>query len=220
MRTTNRRRIISLAALLVLALLLGACGGDAADTPAAEATSEPAEAATTAAPADDPTDTATADAATDGTDATGTEGAADGTEAAGDGVTVAVADSSLGQILVDGDGRTLYLFTSDSPGESTCYDDCAVSWPPLVSDGAATAGEGVDEALLGSVQRDDGTTQVSYDEQPLYYWQGDSSPGDVNGQGVGDVWWVVAPSGEAITNDASATSTGGGTSTASGAGGY
>ncbi len=111
-------------------------------------------------------------------------------------VTVGTAESDLGQILVDGDGRTLYLFTADSPGVSTCEDACLAAWPPLL--GEPEAGEGADAALLGTLVRSDGSTQVSYDGWPLYYWAQDAAPGDTTGQGVNEVWWVVSPSGEAI----------------------
>ena len=115
-----------------------------------------------------------------------------------EGVEVALADSDLGEILVDGEGMTLYLFDVDEPGESNCYDDCEVNWPPLVTDGEPTAADGVDEGLIGTAERDDGSTQVTYDGHPLYYWVGDEEPGDVAGQAVEDVWWVLNADGEAI----------------------
>ena len=107
------------------------------------------------------------------------------------------AESDLGTILVDGDGLTLYLFVPDDQGPSTCEGDCLAAWPALA--GPATAGEGADEALLGTAARaDDGTDQVTYNGWPLYYFAQDSAPGDVNGQGVGDNWYVVDPTGNAI----------------------
>jgi predicted lipoprotein with Yx(FWY)xxD motif len=112
---------------------------------------------------------------------------------------LAVAASGFGDILVDGDGMTLYLFTNDRDGQSVCEDDCAAAWPPLVVDGEPVAGEGVDASLLGTTERDDGDTQVTYAGWPLYTWAQDQEPGDVTGQGVNDVWFVVAPDGEAIT---------------------
>ncbi|HET9312236.1 MAG TPA: hypothetical protein VFP41_13555 [Actinomycetota bacterium] len=112
--------------------------------------------------------------------------------------TVAVADSDLGSILVDAEGISLYLFESDTGGSSTCYDDCAATWPPLVAE-APTAGEGADEALLGTTERDDGEMQVTYDGHPLYYFASDQAPGDTKGQAIGDVWYVVDASGEAVT---------------------
>jgi predicted lipoprotein with Yx(FWY)xxD motif len=107
------------------------------------------------------------------------------------GAALTVAASALGDILVDGDGRTLYLFLNDDQGESTCYDACASNWPPLT--GEATAGTGVDGTLLGTTERTDGSIQVTYDARPLYYFAGDTSPGDTAGQGINDVWFVVSP---------------------------
>ena len=115
--------------------------------------------------------------------------------------TVQLADSDLGSILVDGDGMTLYLFESDTGDTSTCTGDCAATWPPLIAE-APTAGEGVDEALLGTTTRDDGEVQVTYDGHPLYGFASDRSPGDTEGQGVGDVWFVVDASGKAVTDAA------------------
>lgn len=114
------------------------------------------------------------------------------------GATVATADSDLGTILVDGDGMTLYLFTKDSPNTSVCLDDCLVAWPIL--EGEPTAGDGADDSLLGSIQRADGTTQATYDGWPLYYFAADRAPGDVTGQAVNDVWWVIDADGAAITS--------------------
>ncbi|MDH4111717.1 MAG: hypothetical protein OEV60_03425 [Actinomycetota bacterium] len=117
--------------------------------------------------------------------------------AAAEAATVQIADSELGSILVDADGMTLYLFEADTDGSSTCYDDCAATWPALTGD-SPTAGEGVEEALLGTTTRDDGTTQVTYDGHPLYFFASDRAAGDTNGQGIGDVWYVVDPAGAAI----------------------
>lgn len=174
-----------LAALAVSALLLAACGGD---DPTVDATDDaPDTAATGTTPADTPSPAATEQ------------------ETAGetDGVEVGTASTDLGPILVDGDGMTLYLFDNDSEGESACYDSCAETWPPLVG-GEATATGDADPSLLGTVERDDGSVQVTYAGHPLYLYAADSAPGDVDGQGVGGVWWVVSPEGERITDDASA----------------
>jgi predicted lipoprotein with Yx(FWY)xxD motif len=111
---------------------------------------------------------------------------------------VAVEDSDLGQIVVDAEGQTLYVFLADEGSESTCYDDCEASWPPLTVEGDPVAGEGVDGSLLGTTERTDGSTQVTLDGHPLYYFAADETPDDMNGQGVGDVWYVVSPEGQAI----------------------
>ena len=115
-----------------------------------------------------------------------------------DTATVQLADSDLGSILVDAEGMTLYLFEADTDGTSTCYDECADAWPALVDD-APTAGDGVDDALLDTTERDDGELQVTYAGQPLYYFAADQAPGDTEGQGLNDVWYVVDAEGAAVT---------------------
>lgn len=112
--------------------------------------------------------------------------------------TVAVEDSDLGEIVVDAEGKTLYVFLADEGSDSTCYDDCEAAWPPLTVDGDPAAGEGIDGSLLGTTEREDGSTQVTLDGHPLYYFASDETADDINGQGVGDVWYVVSPEGEAI----------------------
>ena len=109
-------------------------------------------------------------------------------------------DAALGQFLVGEDGMTLYLFTNDSENTSNCNGGCATNWPPLLS-GAPMAGAGVDAALLGTIERTDGTTQVTYNGLPLYYFASDQSAGDTTGQGVGGVWYVVSAEGEAVEGD-------------------
>jgi len=112
---------------------------------------------------------------------------------------VEAEDSPLGTILVDQQGNTLYVFLQDTGDTSTCTGDCAATWPALIAKGEVKAGGGgVDESLLGASARDDGTTQVTYNGHPLYYFSGDHAPGDTNGQGIGDIWFVVSPAGDAI----------------------
>lgn len=120
--------------------------------------------------------------------------------------TIAVASSDLGEILVDGDGMTLYAFLPDDQGDPTCTDGCADNWPPLA--GPAAAGDGIDGTLLGTVAHPSGVTMVTYDGWPLYHFAGDQSAGDVNGQGVGDNWYVVGPDGAPIDDDAAPATTG------------
>ena len=98
--------------------------------------------------------------------------------------------SELGTILTDGEGYTLYLFTNDEGGSSSCYDQCATNWPPLLTQGTPVVDADVD-GDIGTTQRTDGTTQVTYDGDPLYHFHNDDAPGDANGQGVGDVWFVI-----------------------------
>jgi predicted lipoprotein with Yx(FWY)xxD motif len=112
---------------------------------------------------------------------------------------VEVASSDFGDILVGANGMTLYMFDPDEGGDSTCYDECEENWPPLVlEDGEPAGAEGVDAALLGTTERDDGSIQVTYNNWPLYFWANDEAPGDTTGQAVGDVWWVIGPDGEPI----------------------
>jgi predicted lipoprotein with Yx(FWY)xxD motif len=112
--------------------------------------------------------------------------------------TAATADTSLGTVLVDAEGMTLYMFDPDEQGASTCYEDCESAWPPLTVDAEPIAGEGVDQALLGTAERDDGTLQVTYNDWPLYTYSPDAAAGDVSGQGVNSVWWVIGPDGAPI----------------------
>ena len=106
--------------------------------------------------------------------------------------------------LVDGKGRTLYLWEADKNGTSTCTGACAAAWPPVPVTGAPHAGSGVDQALLGSVKRADGTEQLTYNGHPLYYFAGDASSGVAHGQGskaFGADWYVVSASGAKIDSD-------------------
>jgi predicted lipoprotein with Yx(FWY)xxD motif len=112
---------------------------------------------------------------------------------------VLASDSGLGPILVGPDGLTLYMFVNDGPGESACYDSCANNWPPLLVEGEPIAGDGLDQGLLGTTERNDGTLQITYNGMPLYYYVQDSAAGDTAGQGVGGAWYVVNPAGEAVT---------------------
>jgi predicted lipoprotein with Yx(FWY)xxD motif len=107
-------------------------------------------------------------------------------------------NDKLGSFLVDDKGMTLYLFTKDTPNTSVCYDKCATAWPPLLTTGAPVAGQGVDASKLGTTTRTDGTVQVTYNGWPLYYYDKDKAPGDVVGQDVGGVWYVVSAAGEKV----------------------
>lgn len=116
--------------------------------------------------------------------------------------TVALAtNAKLGQILVDGNGRTLYLFEADKSSSSTCYGACATYWPPLLTGTAPQAGNGVSASLLGTTKRTDGTVEVTYAGHPLYYVVTDHNPGDATGQDVnnfGAPWYVLGPDGNKI----------------------
>jgi predicted lipoprotein with Yx(FWY)xxD motif len=120
----------------------------------------------------------------------------------GSSATVSVANTGLGKILVDSQGRTLYLFAKDSGTKSTCSGGCAAAWPPLRASGKPTVGSGATASLIGTTPRSDGKPQVTYDGHPLYGYQGDSKAGDTNGQGItgfGAAWYVLSPTGNEIT---------------------
>lgn len=114
-------------------------------------------------------------------------------------VTVMVTPNvELGNIVTDADGNTLYVFTKDERGLSNCYDPCAQRWPPLLTVGDPAAEESVTRGLLGTTTRQNGSTQVTYNGWPLYYWFQDEKPGDTNGQDVDGVWFVLSPYGGPI----------------------
>lgn len=106
--------------------------------------------------------------------------------------------TTLGAYLTDEKGMALYLYTKDTPGTSVCTDKCAVAWPPLMTAGSAKAGDGVDASKLGTTTRADGSSQVTYNGWPLYYFDKDKQPGETTGQGVGKVWYLVSASGDAV----------------------
>jgi predicted lipoprotein with Yx(FWY)xxD motif len=134
--------------------------------------------------------------------------------------TVEVATADVGDIVVDSEGMALYMFVPDQEGgEPTCYDDCAQTWPALEADGEPTAGDGLEQSLLGTVERTDGTTQVTYNDLPLYLYAGDEAAGDTNGQGISDVWWVLSPEGEPIEGTAAGGGGAGGGGGGAGGGG-
>src|SRR5690606_17088806 len=111
-------------------------------------------------------------------------------DAASESVIINLAESSeIGAYLVDQNGMALYLVVPAAQGPSTCYDDCATNWPPVTvesADALPTLGEGLDSSLVGTVERDDGTLQVTYNGWPLYYYLGDMEAGVATGQGLGD----------------------------------
>jgi predicted lipoprotein with Yx(FWY)xxD motif len=192
------KRMTLLSALVLFALALGACAPVATtpaetstaivpvtgetDTPVAVATETQVEAATTEAPTEAPTEAATE------TTMTGT-------------ISTSSSPNVAEPFLVDDQGRALYLFTNDTQnsGTSACTDaECMAEWPALVVAAAPTAGEGVDAAMLGTITREDGTMQATYNGWPLYYFAGDTGPGDINGQAMEGVWFLVSAAGTAI----------------------
>ncbi|HYX75631.1 MAG TPA: hypothetical protein VE757_00520, partial [Gaiellaceae bacterium] len=131
--------------------------------------------------------------------------------ASGAAATVSVDNGSLGNILVDSKGRTLYLFTRDSGTMSECNGACAVNWPPLRASGKPTIAGGAKGSLISTTARPDGARQVTYNSHPLYLFKNDSASGDTNGEGLnafGGNWFAVSPAGQHVA--APAASSGGG----------
>lgn len=184
---------ITLSLLMFLALAVAAC---TPATPSPIPTTVPDDTAT---PVVQETATALETATTEATTESPTAAA---TESTTGGLTISTSsDTAVSQpFLVDNEGRALYLFTQDTQnsGASTCSGDCLANWPAVIASGTPTAGEGVESAMLGTITRDDGTTQVTYNGWPLYYYAGDAAPGDITGQGVNDVWFLVTTAGTAI----------------------
>jgi len=118
------------------------------------------------------------------------------------GAAINVGSTKLGQVLVDSNGLTVYLFLADKGTASSCNSpSCVQYWPPVLTTGAPQAGSGVTASLLGTAARADGTTQVTYAGHPLYRFINDTVAGEAGGQGVnafGDPWYVVSPSGVQI----------------------
>ncbi|RKT09710.1 putative lipoprotein with Yx(FWY)xxD motif [Streptomyces sp. 1114.5] len=168
------RRMLAATGITVLALAATACGPDTAGgsggSAATSAATPPAAAATSSAPA------------TGGT---------------GGVRLVAVKSATLGPVVTDAAGRTLYRFDKDTakPSASTCTDACAAKWPPLTTQDPVQV-SGVDSALVGSVTRPDGTKQVTLNGWPLYRFAGDTAAGQTNGQGVGGTWFASTPEGK------------------------
>jgi predicted lipoprotein with Yx(FWY)xxD motif len=165
-----KTRLASGLAVTALAILLTGCTGGGD---------------TTAPPADNGTTAETPDTTTPGT--------AD--------AELMTADSTLGEIVVDADGMTVYMFDKDTQGSgtSTCEGDCLTNWPAVTTQSEeAPAVDGV-TGEVGTITGTDGSTQVTLNGWPLYYFAGDSAAGDTNGQGVGGIWWVLDPAGEKVT---------------------
>ena len=172
--------LIATGAVAVMALSAAACGDDGngyggGKTPAA-----------TSAATQKPAVTTPTQAATSAATAAPTEGGR-----TGDTIRVGTA-GTLGQVLVDAAGFTLYVFKNDTPGESNCKGTCETAWPPVTVTDTPTAGAGAN-APLGLTTRDDGGKQVTYDGKPLYRFVGDAAPGGTKGEGVGGVWSAARP---------------------------
>jgi predicted lipoprotein with Yx(FWY)xxD motif len=168
-------RLFSIAALAVTAgLLLAACGGSSTSSSSGSRSTPGYGGASPSAP----------------------------TSAAAASV-VRTRTSSLGTFLVDGNGRTLYLWDADHGATSACTGACAQAWPPLTTTGTPKAGGAVKASLLGTTKRADGTREATYAGHPLYTFAGDTHAGQTTGEGsngFGAPWWVVTPAGKALQN--------------------
>jgi predicted lipoprotein with Yx(FWY)xxD motif len=174
-----RRATFATTVLAVGALVLSGCGGNDDDGGSAGATSE-------------------SSASSSSSESSASSSSAESAE-------LATADSALGTIVVDSKGMTVYMFDKDTQGsgKSSCSGGCLEAWPPVIAEADSPAVDGV-TGDVATITRDDGTVQVTLDGWPLYYWQGDKAAGDVAGQGVQDVWWVLAPDGSKIQTAAPA----------------
>jgi predicted lipoprotein with Yx(FWY)xxD motif len=133
--------------------------------------------------------------------------------ASGQSATVGIANTGLGNILVNSAGRTVYLFGKDTGTQSTCTGACAQNWPPLLAKGTPTAGSGATSSMLGTTTRSDGGRQVTYNGHPLYLFVGDKKPGDTNGQGLtafGGSWFALTAAGNQVSGQGTNSGGGGG----------
>ncbi len=204
-------------AMLLLALLLTACGPAATPPPTAmppttAATTAPVATETAAAtampvatgspvgPVATEAPSATAAPVTTETPAATSSSGATGIPVTGEATVMVASVGTFGQVLVDGQGRALYMFTNDMQNGTTsaCTGACATTWLPLPSQGSPQAGNGVDSTKLSTITRDDGTKQVTYNGWPLYTFSGDTAPGSAAGQGMNGKWFLLAPTGDPV----------------------
>ena len=181
-------------AMLAIGLLAAACSSGSTSTTSAAASS-------LASAASSKVSSAASAASSKGSSAGSAVSSA--VAAAAGPATVGTTTGTLGTFLVDGKGMTLYMYLSDTAGESTCYDACAVAWPPLLTNGAPTASGSAAKSQLSTTARTDGATMVKYGAQPLYHFAQDTKPGDTTGQGIQNVWYVVGVDGQPIKTPAS-----------------
>src|ERR1700759_704979 len=180
---TAEFRVAGLFVVAISAIAVAGCGSSSSST------------SSTAAAAPAPT-SSTAATSTTSTTSTTSSGASGSTE-------IGTAKGSAGTYLTADHGRAVYLWVADTGDKSTCSGACATAWPPVEAKGKPTAGNGANAADLGTTTRSDGSEQVTYKGHPLYCFIADKSPGQTSGQGsdsFGAKWWLVAPSGVAITS--------------------
>jgi predicted lipoprotein with Yx(FWY)xxD motif len=137
-----------------------------------------------------------------GAPASGSPASSSPASASTTGTVITTHSGSAGSFLTDGSGHAVYLWTKDGMNKSACTGACAGAWPPVEAKGTLTVSGGAKPSDLGTITRSDGSKQVTYDGHPLYYFAGDSGPGQVSGQGsdgFGAKWWLLAPTGAQIT---------------------
>jgi predicted lipoprotein with Yx(FWY)xxD motif len=166
------------AALVTLAVLFTGCGGtpDVEDPVTTPAPTEP----TTEPTPDEPTEPGTTE------------------PAAPSGTTITTGDSPFGTMLFDDADQAIYIWELEPTSTPECYDDCAVAWPPVLTEGDPVADGEVDADLLGVTERTDGSQQVTYNDHPLYYYAHEE-PGEVKCHNIathGGLWWVIQPDGD------------------------
>jgi predicted lipoprotein with Yx(FWY)xxD motif len=163
------------------------------------------------------------------TSSTASTGSTSSAAQSGGAIVEVASNPTLGSILVDAEGQTLYIFQKDSGGKSSCSGSCAKVWPPEVTTSSPKAGSGASASKLGTVKRSDGTMQVTYAGHPLYTYTADTSAGQVNGNGInsyGGIWNAVqpsgtkAPTGSSSGGSGSASKEGGTGASTSSSGGY
>ncbi|MEU4289206.1 hypothetical protein AB0E63_13385 [Kribbella sp. NPDC026596] len=124
---------------------------------------------------------------------------------------LATADvSGLGKVVVDGNGRTVYIFDKDTSGKSNCQGDCLAKWPVVAAGDGTPQLDGIDTSLVSTITRSDGSKQLAIGGLPLYLFASDAQAGDAKGQAVGGVWWVVGADGKKITTQPSGSGNGNG----------
>jgi predicted lipoprotein with Yx(FWY)xxD motif len=178
--------------VLVLALVLPGCGGDDG---APQQAGEPT--------ASQPTTTADDSADESADESTAAEarrpGGEDGLRVPAKRARIVAEDSDLGRVLFDANGQVVYVFEIDGRNESNCTSaECVKAWPPVLTEEQPSAGSRVDGGLLGTIRRDNGTLQVTYNGRPLYFYEHEA-PGEIKCHNVdlhGGLWWVVTPQGE------------------------
>ena len=191
----SRSRPTTVTLALILALVLAGCGGD--DTPAEPAAEPEAPATQTTTSADDSPDEPAEeeDVAAQARRPSGEEGLRVPAERA----RIVADESDFGRVLFDANGQVVYAFENDRRNQSNCTcADCVQAWPPVLTESEPSAGSGIDAGLLGTLRRDDGSLQVTYNGRPLYFYEHEG-PGEIRCHNVdlhGGLWWVVTPQGE------------------------